>query len=77
MEYAELGGFLISFTKMNLNLKVFIDEIMHQKLWKNGIYLVNVDEYKSIGVHWIDLYVNNNSMTYFDRFSVEHIKKKL
>ena len=42
---------------------------------KNGIYLVNVDEYKSIGVHWIDLYVNNNSMTYFDRFSVEHIKK--
>ena len=27
---------------------------------KNGIYLVNVDEYKSIGVHWIDLYVNNN-----------------
>ena len=48
---------------------------MHQKTMKNGIYLVNVDEYKSIGVHWIDLYVNDNSMTYLDRFRVEHIQK--
>ena len=54
---------------------MFIYDIMHQKTMKNGIYLVNVDEYKSIGVHWIDLYVNDNSMTYLDGFRVEHIQK--
>ena len=41
---------------------------------KNGIYIINLDEYKSIGTHWI-ANVNSN-VTYCDSFGVEHIPKK-
>ena len=27
---------------------------------KDRAYIINLDEYKSIGTHWIDLYVDNN-----------------
>ena len=30
-----------------------------------------------IGTHWIDLYVNDNNVTYFDSFGVEHILKEI
>ena len=36
-------------------------------------YLINLDEYRDIGTHWVALYVNNNTATYFDYFGVEHI----
>ena len=44
---------------------------------KDGTYVVNLDEYKSIGTLWIALYVNgdavaSNDATYFDSFGVEH-----
>ena len=42
---------------------------------KDGAYLINLDEYKSIGAHWIALYVNANKIVYFDSFRVEHIPK--
>ena len=35
------------------------------------------DEYESIGTHWIVLYVNDNNLTYFDTFGVEHIPKEI
>ena len=38
---------------------------------------VNLDEFKSIGTHWIPLYVNGNNTTYFDSFGVEHIPKEI
>ena len=38
---------------------------------------INFDEYKSIGTHWIALYMNGNNVIYFDSFEVEHIPKKL
>ena len=41
---------------------------------KDGIYVINLDEYSNIGTNWIALYVNNNA-TYFDSFGVEHIRK--
>ena len=44
---------------------------------KDGAYVINLDEYESIGTHWIALYVNNNDVTYFDRFGVEHIPKEV
>ena len=28
---------------------------------KNGAYVVNLDDYESIGNHWIALYVNGNN----------------
>ena len=43
---------------------------------KNGVYVINLDEFKSIGTHWIALYVNRNNATYFDSFRVEDISKK-
>ena len=42
---------------------------------KDGAFVINLDKFKSIETHWIDLYVNNN-VTYFDNFGVEHIPKK-
>ena len=44
---------------------------------KDGAYVINPDEYKSIGTHWIALYVNNNDVIYFDSFGVEHILKEI
>ena len=44
---------------------------------KNGAYVINLDGYKSIGTYWIVLYVNDNKVTYFERFGVEHIPKEI
>ena len=44
---------------------------------KAGGYEITLDEYKSIETHWIALYVNDNNLTYFDSFGVEHISKKI
>ena len=43
---------------------------------KDGAYVMNLNEFKSVGTHWIVLYVNRNKATYFDSFGVEHIPKK-
>ena len=61
---------------------------LKNKLKFNGVYstnnlpktkdetcVINLDDYKSIGTHWMALYVNNNDITYFGSFSVEHIPK--
>ena len=44
---------------------------------KDGAYVINLDEYESIGTHWIALYVNDNNVTYFDSCEVEHIPKEI
>ena len=44
---------------------------------KNGAYVINLDEFKSIRTHWITLYVTGNNATYFDSFGVEHIPKEI
>ena len=44
---------------------------------KNGAYVINLDEYRDIGTHWVALYVNNKTVTYFDSFGVEHIPKEI
>ena len=38
--------------------------------------MVNLDEYKSIGTHWIALYVNGTDFIYSDSFGAEHIPRK-
>ena len=43
---------------------------------KDGVYVINLDEYSDIGTHWVALYVQNNDVTYFDSFGVEHIPKE-
>ena len=39
--------------------------------------MINLDEYSDIGTHWFALWVDNNSVTYFDSFGVEHIPKEI
>ena len=36
------------------------------------VYVIHFDECKSVGTHWISLYVNDN-VTYFHSFGVEPI----
>ena len=43
----------------------------------NGGYVINLDEYRDIGTHWVALYVNNKTITYFDSFGVEHIPREI
>ena len=44
---------------MNLNLMVFnLSKIKHRG------YVVNLDEFKSVGTHWIALYVNGNNIIF-------------
>ena len=62
-------------TKMNLDLMVFIIQLIYQKI-KDGAFVENLDEYFNIGTHWIALYVLNNGVTYFDSFGVEYIPKE-
>ena len=48
---------------------------------KDEAYVINLDEFKSIGTHWIVLFVNNNNnnnnITYFDSFVVKYIPRKI
>ena len=44
---------------------------------KNGAYVANLDECKSIGTHRIALYVTGNNVTYFNTFGIEQILKEV
>ena len=44
---------------------------------KNGLYIINLDEFKSIETHWIALYVNGIDIIYLNSFGVEHIPKEI
>ena len=44
---------------------------------KDGVYIMNLDEYESIGTHWIAFYIYAKNGTYFDSFRVEHIPKEI
>ena len=37
---------------------------------KDGAYVMNPDEYKSVAAHWIALHVNGNNVIYFDSFAL-------
>ena len=40
-------------------------------------HIINLDEYSDIETHWITLYVNTKTVTYFDNFGVEYIQKEI
>ena len=44
---------------------------------KDGASVINLDKYSDIGTHWIALFVNNKTVTYFDSFRVEYIPKEI
>ena len=66
---------------MNQDLIVFFfrDNLPERSFTKikDGAYVTNLDQYSDIGTHWIALWVNNNDVTYFDSFGVEHIPKEI
>ena len=43
---------------------------------KDWAYVINYDECKSIGTHWIALYIHANNVVYFDNFGIENILKE-
>ena len=44
---------------------------------KDDISVINLNEYKSIGTHWIVLHVNGNNVVYFDSFGAGHIAREI
>ena len=44
---------------------------------KKGAYVINLNKFKSKGIHWIGLCVNGNNVTYFDSFGIEYIPKEV
>ena len=44
---------------------------------KDRAYVINLAEYSDIRTQWVALYVQNNNVTYFGSFGVEHIPKEI
>ena len=44
---------------------------------KDGASVINLDEYKLIGIHWITLYEKDDNVTNFYSLGVEHIPKEI
>ena len=48
-----------------------------------GVYVINLDEYKSIGTNWLALHVDgdnesaSNDATNFHSFGIEHISEQI
>ena len=59
------------YSRDNLPKTKFSDKI------KDGAHVINLDEQHDIETHWIALYINNNNVSYFDSFGVEHIPKEI
>ena len=55
---------------------MIIQEIIYLKKDGRGPFVINLDEFKSVGSHWIALYVNNDNITYFYRLGVNKFQKK-
>ena len=62
---------------MNQDLMVFFQEIIYQKKKKDGAWVINLDEYKDVGTHWINLFCKKNEIVYFESFGIEYIPKEI
>ena len=62
--------------KTNLNLNDIYSKNNLPKI-KYGAYVINLDEYKSIGTHWRALYVDTENVTFFNSFGVGHISEEI
>ena len=56
--------------------EVYSRDSLPDKIKRNA-YIFNLDEYYDSGSHWIALYVDNKTVTYFGSFGVEHIPKEV
>ena len=55
---------------------VFSRDNLPKKI-KDGAYVINLDEHKDTGTHWIALFCKKNEIVYFDSFGIEHIPKEI
>ena len=55
---------------------VFSRDNLPKKI-KDGAYVINLDEYKDVGTHWIALFCQKDKIVYFDSFSVEHVPEEI
>ena len=53
------------------------DNLPNNNNIKNSAYVINLDEYRDIGTHWVALYATNKTAKYFDSFGVEHIPQEI
>ena len=44
---------------------------------KDGAYVINLDEYDDVGIHWIVLFCKRSEIVYFVSFAVEHFPKEI
>ena len=69
----EIEGYYQNEPRFN---RVYFRDNLNDKI-TDGTYLINLDEYSDIGTHWIALYVNDKTVTYFYSFGIEHISKEV
>ena len=44
---------------------------------KDGAYVINLDEYKNTGTHWVSLFYKKKEIVHFDSFGFEHIPEEI
>ena len=44
---------------------------------KDGVYVINLNEYADVRTHWIALFCNRNEIVYFDSLVLSMFLKKL
>ena len=60
---------------MRLDLMAFISRNNLPRI-KDGTYVINLDDKKSQGVHWVSLFIDRNTAVYFDSFGIEYIPQE-
>ena len=54
------------------------DNLQKKKKKKDGAYVINLDEHKDTGIHWIALFCKKKKkIVYFHSFGVEHIPEEI
>ena len=47
------------------------------KTIKDGVYVINLNEYANVGAPWIALFCNRSEIVYFNCFGVEHVPEEI
>ena len=56
---------------------VYSTNNLPKKKKKDGAYVINLDEYKDIGTHWLALFCKRSEIAYFEYFDVEHVPEEI
>ena len=43
---------------------------------KDRVYVINMDDKQSKGMHWVSLFIDKNTAVYFDSFGIEYISQE-